>query len=43
MGVLEILAFSIAAGSLSLALFSMGKVEKLEKRIQDLEDKIKGN
>ncbi|WP_274598766.1 hypothetical protein AWH56_26610 [Anaerobacillus isosaccharinicus] len=43
MGVFEILAFSIAAGSLSLALFSMGKVEKLEKKMKELEDKINGN
>ncbi|WP_268884706.1 hypothetical protein [Alkalihalobacterium elongatum] len=43
MGVFEILAFSIAAGSLSLALFSIGKVEKLEKRMKELEDKINEN
>ncbi|MDE5414324.1 hypothetical protein [Alkalihalobacterium chitinilyticum] len=40
MGVLEILGFSIAAGSLSIAVISMGKVEKLEKRLKELEDKI---
>ena len=39
LGVFEILAFSIAAGSLSLALFSMTKVRKLEKKMKELEDK----
>ncbi|WP_281170454.1 hypothetical protein [Alteribacter aurantiacus] len=39
MGVVEVLAFSIATLSFSLAIFSMGKVEKLEKRIKELEDK----
>ncbi|WP_268870566.1 hypothetical protein [Halalkalibacter wakoensis] len=43
MGVLEIFAFSIAAGAFSFALFSEEKVKKLEKRVKDLEDKISGN
>jgi len=43
LGTFEILAFSIAAASLSLALFSKGKVEKLEKKMKELEDKINGN
>ena len=43
LGFFEILAFSIAAGSLSLALFAMGKVENLEKKMKELEDKINEN
>jgi hypothetical protein len=39
MGVGTILAFSIAAGALSLALLLLSKIEKLEKRIKDLENK----
>ncbi|GGD25511.1 hypothetical protein GCM10011389_36430 [Pontibacillus salipaludis] len=34
-----ILAFSLAAGGASIALFAFSKVEKLEKRIKELEAK----
>ena len=34
-----IFAFSIAIGALGLALILLSKIEKLEKRIKDLEDK----
>ena len=34
-----IFAFSIAMGALGLGLILLSKIEKLEKRIKDLEDK----
>ncbi|WP_281170917.1 hypothetical protein [Paucisalibacillus globulus] len=40
MGVMEILAFSIAAGAVSIALYSSDRVTKLENRIRELEDKL---
>ncbi|WP_286675813.1 hypothetical protein [Cytobacillus firmus] len=40
MDVFVILAFSLAAGAFSFALFSDDKVKKLEKRVKDLEKKI---
>lgn len=36
---MEIFAFSIAAFALGLASMSFSKIEKLEKRIKDLESK----
>lgn len=43
MDVFVILAFSLAAGAFSFALFSDDKVKKLEKRVKDLEDIINEN
>ncbi|MEC5426081.1 hypothetical protein QGM71_21775 [Virgibacillus sp. C22-A2] len=42
MGVMEVLAFSLAAGAFSFAIFSDEKVKKLEQRVKELEDNIKG-
>jgi hypothetical protein len=41
--ILEILAFSLAAGAFSFAIYSEEKVKKLEKRVKELEDKINQN
>lgn len=41
MEIMEILAFSLAAGAFSFALFSEDKVKKLEKRVKELEDKLR--
>ncbi|WP_279401049.1 hypothetical protein [Cytobacillus oceanisediminis] len=43
MDVFVILAFSLAAGAFSFAIFSDGKVKKLEKRLKELEDKTNEN
>lgn len=39
MNAMVILAFSVAAGALSLALFAFSKIGELEKRVKKLEDK----
>lgn len=39
MDTMVILAFSVAAGALSIALFAFSKIERLEKRIKEVEDK----
>jgi hypothetical protein len=36
---MEIFAFSIATGALGLALFAFSKLENLEKRVKELENK----
>lgn len=38
MGTGTIFAFAVAIGSLTVALFASDKVEKLERRIEELED-----
>ncbi|WP_286675728.1 hypothetical protein [Bacillus sp. CMF12] len=43
MDVFVILAFSLAAGAFSFAIFSDDKVKKLEKRLKELEDKTNEN
>ncbi|RCW63957.1 hypothetical protein DFR57_11583 [Saliterribacillus persicus] len=39
MDTMVIIAFSVAAGALSIASFAFSKIEKLEKRVKELEDK----
>ena len=39
MDTMEIFAFAVAAGALSMALFTFSKIEQLEKRVKELEDK----
>lgn len=43
MGILEITTLSIVGASLFLVLFTAGKVQQLEKRIKELEDKSNEN
>ncbi|RCW76941.1 GNAT family N-acetyltransferase [Saliterribacillus persicus] len=39
MDTVVIFAFSVAAGALSIALFAFSKIEQLEKRVKELENK----
>lgn len=41
MEIMEILAFSLAAGAFSFALFSEDKIKRLEKRVKELEEKLR--
>ena len=39
MDTMVIFAFSVAAGAVSIAAFTLSKIERLEKRVKQLEDK----
>lgn len=39
MDTMVIIAFSVGAGALGMASFAFSKIEKLEKRVKELENK----